>query len=264
MVLHEYVHSLQKQESQLPLLGHSLKEGSCDFIAELVSERPIAEQIPEGYIAQGIQHNELVWNEFKQFIPSNEKGRYYNWLYGSSGRELNNKKIRDLGYYMGYAICKSYYEHSSNKSKAINHIIEMDVSTDEKARHFLLKSSYVPQEDLEYVEQYQAGILSQISSLLSFRQMGFSIENDQIVFSFEPSKEREIEYVTIAGSFYAWNPNDKSFKMTQNGNKYIYKMPKSSLKEKQNEFKFVVNETEWQDVPELAKNARNGNFSLDM
>lgn len=32
----------------------------------------------------------------------------------------------DLGYFVGYAICKSYYEHATDKVKAIDYMINLD------------------------------------------------------------------------------------------------------------------------------------------
>ncbi len=32
----------------------------------------------------------------------------------------------DLGYFMGYAICKTYYKNAKNKTKALKEIAELD------------------------------------------------------------------------------------------------------------------------------------------
>lgn len=267
IVLHEYVHTLQRK-SDNALLAHCLNEGAADFIAEVINQKSLREVYPNSYIDFGYKNEKAIWNEFKKFIASNEKGKFFNWLYGIKGRVVNGTQMKDLGYFMGYKICKAYYEHAPDKKQAIKDIIEMDVSTDEKARDFLLKSGYVPKKDLAFIKTFEFTKIVEVKKGLKLIQYGYTIENGQVVFTFDlPSsiEKSQVEQVTIAGSFNGWNPKNDNFKMENIlNNRYQFTMPVASFKEKYNEFKFVINGENWQSVPENAKNTQNGNLTLDI
>ena len=63
---------------------------------------------------------------------------YYNWLYNGS----TSKTMGDLGYFMGYTICKSYYRQANNKNKAIKDIINLNYSDRSAIIQFLKESKY--------------------------------------------------------------------------------------------------------------------------
>lgn len=265
IVLHEYVHTLQKN-SDNALLAQCLNEGACDFIAEVINQKSLKESYPNGYIDFGYKNEKKVWKEFKKFIASNEKGRFFDWLYGVKGRNLNGIQMKDLGYFMGYKICKSYYDNAANKKQAIKDIIEIDVSSDETARAFLIQSAYVPKNDIRLIKNFKFDKVTETKKGTKFIQYGYKFDKNNIVFSFELPKnmdKKEIDYVTIAGSFNGWNPKNLNYKMTSIANNaYQFIIPKADLKEKYNEFKFVINGENWQTVPDNAKNTQNGNITL--
>jgi len=267
IVLHEFVHTLQNK-SEDALLAHCLIEGACDFIAETINQKGMRETYPNGYIDFGYKNEKAVWTEFKKFIASDEKGKYFDWLYGSNGRNIQGTQMKDLGYFMGYKICKAYYENSFSKKNAIKEIIEMDVSTNEKARDFLIKSSYLSKIDKNFNKHFKFTKINERKKRLKLVQYGYKIEKDEVVFRFELPKNTDknsIEFITIAGSFNGWNPKNLDYKMINiTDNIYEYRMPKTILKEKQYEFKFVINGEDWQYVPENAKNTQNGNLLLEI
>lgn len=267
IVLHEYVHTLQKQSNNA-LLAHCLYEGACDFISEVINQKSLRETYPNGYIDFGYKNEKAVWKEFKKFIASNEKGKFFDWLYGVKGRNLSGIQMKDLGYFVGYKICKAYYDNSTDKKQAIKDIIEMDVSSDEKAKAFLIKSGYVPKNDLKFINNLNFTKVAETKKGIKLIQYGYKIEKNNIVFTFELPKninKQEIEYITIAGSFNGWNPKNLNYKMSNIANDtYQFILPKENLKEKYNEFKFVINGESWQTVPENAKNTQNGNLTLEI
>jgi len=267
IVLHEYVHTLQKQ-SYNALLAHCLNEGACEFIAELINQKSLRESYPNGYIDFGYTNEKAVWKDFKKYVPSNEKGKFFDWLYGAEGRNLNGKKVKDLGYFMGYRICKAYYENAKDKKQAIKDIIEMDVSSDEKAREFLIKSGYVPKADLTWIKNFKFGQIKELKKGVKLIQYGYQLDKEKVIFTFElpeNKKNEEIDCITIAGSFNGWNPKDLNYKLTKKANNvYQLMIPKTDFKEKYNEFKFVINGENWQSIPENAKNTQNGNLTLEI
>lgn len=128
--IHEYIHT-QQNGGNNRVLNQSIKEGSCDFIAELAIQQPIKTQ----YSTYGKNHEKEIKELFKKEMFSNN---FTNWLYNGSQKN----ESADLGYYMGYEICKSYYNNSTDKSKAIKEIIELNYNDDKAVEDFLYKSKF--------------------------------------------------------------------------------------------------------------------------
>lgn len=135
MVAHETVHFLQSK-AIFPManayFGHrllmfALREGAADFIAE----KAVGHHINAHIFNFGEAHEEDLWKEFE---PEMLKNKLTKWLYNGA-----NAKDRpaDLGYYIGYKICQSYYEKAEDKDKALIEIIRM-----KHYKRFLKKSSY--------------------------------------------------------------------------------------------------------------------------
>ena len=128
VVIHEHVHFQQNYASDNTLLAQSIKEGAADFICELVTgshpNKPIYEY--------GNNHEKELWLEFKDKMNSKD---WTPWLYYTKVQS----RPKDLGYWMGYKIVKSYYDNTEDKSKAIYDILNINNFTD-----FLQKANYNP------------------------------------------------------------------------------------------------------------------------
>lgn len=124
---HEYVHTQQKPFVE-NLLSISIYEGVAEFVSTLATNKP--SYTPA--VGFGEQHSVAVKAKFEQdlFIPD----RLYNWVWGNNRNEL---KERDLGYYIGYSICKRYYEMATDKKKAISEMIEMDYTDESMVERFV-------------------------------------------------------------------------------------------------------------------------------
>lgn len=129
LTVHEYVHTNQK-DGYVNLLGHSIKEGSCDFIAELVLGKPIK----TSYIEYGKSNLSQVKEDFKAEMYSNRNDK---WLY--NGKKSDHP---DLGYFMGYEISKSYYQNHPDKKQAVKDIIELDFGSEKAIDEFVDKSKF--------------------------------------------------------------------------------------------------------------------------
>ena len=117
IVAHELIHYNQKYvKERTTLLEQCILEGSADFIAELIIKSP-----HEGEnFRYGRAHEEALCKEFVQIMNDN---KYNGWLYGTSG--LKNGRPRDLGYWIGYEICKAYYDKAQDKKQAIVEILSI-------------------------------------------------------------------------------------------------------------------------------------------
>jgi Predicted Zn-dependent protease (DUF2268) len=124
IVAHELIHFMQTYDGGT-LLAASIKEGSADFLAELISGKHINQHVHD---FANPREKEL-WLEFK--VRMNKKD-YEGWLYSSTPGRPN-----DLGYWMGYKITRAYYEQAKDKRAAIKEIL-----TIKNFDKFLEKSGY--------------------------------------------------------------------------------------------------------------------------
>lgn len=144
--IHEYVHTQQKGDPH-NLLGQAIKEGACDLITELVTGRPLQ----NNYIVYGREHETELKEQFKKEMFTSYSS---NWLYNGSTATT----VADLGYFMGYTICKSYYNNSGDKKKAITEIIELNFKNEDDIESFLRNSKYYPGplDKAELVKAFEA------------------------------------------------------------------------------------------------------------
>lgn len=124
IVAHELIHFQQTYDGGT-LLQASLKEGSADFIAELISGKHINDHVHD---FANPKEKEL-WLEFKEKMLTKN---YDGWLYSSAEGRPN-----DLGYWMGYRIAKAYYDKMPDKKQAIADMLNM-----KDAVKFLAASGY--------------------------------------------------------------------------------------------------------------------------
>jgi len=129
--IHEYIHT-QQTGYKKRVMNQCIAEGSCDFIAELVLERPIVTQ----YLTYGREHAPELKAKFSRDLDSEDLSL---WLY--NGGQQGEKA--DLGYYIGYEICKSYYMHAADKKQAIKDIIELNYDDNQAVETFVAKSKYL-------------------------------------------------------------------------------------------------------------------------
>ena len=129
IVMHELIHFQQdKIKEDTTLLFYALVEGMADFICELVTGKNPSQRQQD--YAQ--TRRKEIWEDFKKEMFLD---RAYNWI--ANGDKETKDKPADLGYYIGYEICKSYYEQAADKKEAIKEILSIQ---DHKA--FLEKSKY--------------------------------------------------------------------------------------------------------------------------
>jgi len=115
LITHESVHFQQRYAKDNSLLAQCVREGAADFICELVTGKHSGSI--ETY-AYGDSHLEELWQEFAgRMYESDWKG----WLY----YQKDSSRPKDLGYWMGYRICKAYYNASADKQQAIADILNI-------------------------------------------------------------------------------------------------------------------------------------------
>jgi uncharacterized protein YjaZ len=134
-IAHEYTHVQQALQSSTlyndakpTVLDASLIEGAAEFMATLITGE-IAFHSPyapaDGARDKGVE---------SQFVADENETDLSRWIDNGSLTEPG-----DLGYWVGYRIVRSYYQHAANKRQAVRDIIEMK---DPKA--FLARSGWYP------------------------------------------------------------------------------------------------------------------------
>lgn len=128
---HESIHTqqidtLDKNAISCDLLRYCLREGSANFLGELMTGTTNYTIVNE----YGDKNEAALWKEFKEGLCSQD---YSKWLYGST----TNGRPSDIGYYIGYKIVQSFYENAKDKNQAIKEIIEINDPIE-----FLQKSLY--------------------------------------------------------------------------------------------------------------------------
>ncbi|GGG43422.1 DUF2268 domain-containing putative Zn-dependent protease [Hymenobacter glacieicola] len=197
--VHEYVHTQIRHYGQ-NVLGQAIYEGICDLITQLVTGKTM----PYAYTSYGPQHEAALKERFKteMFVPS-----FRNWFYNNSSEDPNH--IGDLGYYMGYAICKAYYQRATNKQQAIREMIELDYTSNLAVEAFLTKSRYFSGSSvaaLRVAYERKRPYVTQIRPLVSSQAVDASLKELIIEFSQPMSPYTSIDYG--AGGKTTW-PNLK-------------------------------------------------------
>jgi hypothetical protein len=127
VVAHELVHVQQSSMAgDTTLLCHAIKEGMADFIGELISGKTANQRLHIWAVGK----EQKIWEEFKKEMFLD---RYSNWIANSSQETAEHPA--DLGYWVGYQICKAYFDQASDKKKAVSEMLNI---VDYKA--FLAKS----------------------------------------------------------------------------------------------------------------------------
>jgi hypothetical protein len=264
LVLHEFIHTIQAP-CNYHLLTQTIREGMADFCAELLyNEKTLAELFPNMHTAFGLKNEAEIWSEFKKYMHINKEA-YYQWLYGLEGRVINGKKMRDLGYFVGYQICKSYYNKATDKKKAFQHMIELDLTSDENARGFLLESGYLNKKDEKFVKNMVFSRIPPDVKVGKMQTIGYKVVKNQVIFSYEllPT-QTDTKTVSVAGSFNEWEPNLANFTMKKvRDRKFELAVPIAQFeKGKIYQFKFVLDGNKWQEPPFEAKNiAEEGGYT---
>ncbi len=109
------------------MLGLCLREGGAEFVTSLVLG-----DITQTAALEYLEKNEEPLKQ--QFQEDLEIQKKDFWLWESIGQKEYPKL---LGYVMGYKICKHYYDLATDKSRALQYILQMP-----NAEEFVLSSRY--------------------------------------------------------------------------------------------------------------------------
>lgn len=131
LALHEVVHTQEHGDRQT-LLAQAVYEGVADFVAQQVAGR-----MPElAYVTYGPANDAAIKAAFRKDMMAND---YDGWLYNNTDNAFG---VRDLGYYVGYAIVSRYHARAVDKPAAVKAMIELDFSDQAAVQAFVDASGY--------------------------------------------------------------------------------------------------------------------------
>jgi len=131
VIAHEFVHvqqvTAEVDDEHPTVLEVSIVEGAAEFVGELISGDTSYAGLPS-------------WNKGREreietaFVADEDKTELSAWVYNTTPQ-----KVGDLGYWIGYRIAKSYYQHATDKRQALREILQMN-----DPHAFLAKSGWHP------------------------------------------------------------------------------------------------------------------------
>jgi uncharacterized protein YjaZ len=132
IILHEYVHLQQKNKPESTLLEYAIMEGAADFITYLILGKYTNPEVFEF----GFANEEKLWEQFEAQMMGKDTD---DWLFNAYNPETAYPG--NLGYFIGFRICESFYHKASDKTKAIKEMLEI-----KDFEQFLSDSAYKPKK----------------------------------------------------------------------------------------------------------------------
>ncbi|WP_025141998.1 Ig-like domain-containing protein [Pedobacter jeongneungensis] len=143
--VHEYVHTQQKTNIGDNLLAQCVMEGVAEFVSEKVMAIPST--LPA--LTYGKAHTESIKQVFALQMFNTGNGF---WLYSNAENQFG---VRDLGYYVGYAIADQYYTKATDKVKAISDMIELDYNNTKALAAYVDQSGYFNRTVKQLNDEYE-------------------------------------------------------------------------------------------------------------
>lgn len=110
IVAHELVH-YQQARPRGTLLAQSLREGTADFVAELLTGDNFNAHVHR-WVHAVPGRERALWEEFRAAMLGSE-------LTGWFTSDDVTTRPKDLGYFMGYRIAQAYYDRQADKAAAL-------------------------------------------------------------------------------------------------------------------------------------------------
>jgi hypothetical protein len=194
-------------------------------------------QLKTSYLSYGRAHADEVKDRFRKEMFAKDWDR---WLYNTGAFF----EAGDMGYYIGYEICKAYYNKSEDKDAAIRDIIRLNYSSEKAVERFLEKSGFyeTPIDKKKTIKEYEDNlpyIVSMEPPLNGRKDIDSGTKEFKITFSKPMDPENYSVYYSKKGKEY-W-PFEK-FDRVENDNKtFVFKMDMYAGKD----YEFIISNEEF-------------------
>lgn len=254
--IHEFIH-IQQKRSNGNLLAQTITEGMAEFLSEVYYGKSLAENGFSPHLVFGMRHEKSIWKAFQKDMFLVHAG-YEGWLYDGFKRIKTHFEL-DLGYFVGYQICRSFYERTPDPVQAVRQMLELDLSSDQAVLDFVRRSGYASEKEMK-AWQNRGFTEKKTDTSAKKKAYGYKIKNDKVTFAFWfpagflARHHIPVVRVSVAGTFNNWNPEAEGYAMVEDETgRFSIELPMSALGDEA-QFKFVVNGFIWLPVPEFASN----------
>ena len=181
--IHEYIHTQQKGTFGNSLLSQTIMEGVAEFLAEIA----LNQKSPNPQIDFGFKNEEKIIQEYKKEMFSTNLS---NWFWNSPDNQFG---MRDLGYFVGYAICKKYYEQSKDKKTAVKEMIQLDYNNENELIKFVEKTKYFPRK-LNFYKKVFEKKQPKVLSISQIENGSKNVKSGVIQYSINFSQEMDTNF----------------------------------------------------------------------
>ncbi|GGE54231.1 hypothetical protein EV200_102527 [Pedobacter psychrotolerans] len=178
--IHEYVHTQQKTSMGDNLLAQCVLEG----VAEFISEQAMSTHSTLPALAFGKSNPVTVKQDFATQMFNTGNGF---WLYSNAENQFG---VRDLGYYVGYAIAQRYHLNTIDKTKAIKEMIELDYNNMEALYNYVDQSGYFDKKVKSLKRAYEKNRPSVINGIVTKSEHEIDSLNYKITVKFSKPMDK--------------------------------------------------------------------------
>jgi hypothetical protein len=139
-------------------------------------------------IAYGKENDEKVKAAFAQDMGNQN---YYNWLQNDTNNQFG---MRDLGYYIGYALVEQYYNAAEDKQAAVKELIEMNYNDEATVNQFVDKLGYFERPVSEYLADHEAN-RPRVTHISQFENNALNVNPDLTEITLHFSKPLNNNYM---------------------------------------------------------------------
>ena len=181
--IHEYVHTQQNTIGGYDLLSQTLFEGVAEFVPVIALKK----ESKTPAIAYGKVNDKKIRSVFEKELFS---PWIYNWIWND---DTNEFQMRDLGYYVGYAMAEKYYNEAENKENAIRELIELDYTNKDSVENFIDKIGYFEKSLSELRKEYENN-RPKVISIKEFATTNQDIDTNLTKITIEFSQKMDIRF----------------------------------------------------------------------
>lgn len=163
--VHELIHTQQGGRWGYDLLSQSLHEGIAEFVPTLAMGCPS----PAEGVRYGEENMERVRAVFEQELFAYWIDR---WIWNDTTGPF---PVRDMGYYVGYAMAQRYYERASDKQQAIADMIGLNCEDSAAVNAFAERTGWLTRPISELRTTFEAA-RPRVTHIAEFKNGGTKVK----------------------------------------------------------------------------------------
>jgi len=133
VTVHELVHTVQPGRWGYDLLSQAVHEGIAEFVASVAMGVPS----PAQSVRYGEAHRDTVRAVFEQELFSPWRDR---WIWNDTTGPF---PVRDLGYYVGYAMAQRHFAQSNDTARALATMLTLNAEDSTAVQAFVERSGWL-------------------------------------------------------------------------------------------------------------------------